>query len=148
MALIAKTTTNAQRSVLCDDTGRLIVTGISGSSTGGPITITPATTIITYGDADTIGGNAQTTLIDYTNTTGDVVLMDGFVTTGTVDAEYEFQISAATKMILRSSEQDRNVAFFLPIAMRIENSSSVQIKVTHYKSYNADFDATLFGHRW
>jgi len=145
MAMIAKDSGNAQRSVLCDTDGRLLVGGITLTSV--TVSIVPTTSIVSNNSIAAIAGNAQTTLLDYTNTTGGLVLMDGFVTDGTVDAEYEMQIGGVKKMIMRSAEMERNVTFFLPTPLRIENNGSITLKVTHYKSFTADFDASLFAHR-
>ena len=145
MSMIAKDINNIQRSVKCDTDGTLLVGGISISSV--TVSIVPSTSIVSNNSINTIAGSAQTTLLDYTNTTGGLVLFDELVAGGTVDAEYEVQVNGTKRVVLRSSEQARDVILPLPTPMRVENNGSITIKVTHYKSYTADFDGTLFAHR-
>ena len=145
MSMIAKDTNNIQRSVKCDTDGTLLVGGITLSSV--TVSIVPATSVVAYAGITTIAGSVLTTLLDYTNTTGGLVLMDSFIAGGTVDAEYEFNIDGVKRGNFRSSEMDRNYQLNLPTPMRIANNGSITIKVTHHDSFTADFDCTLFAHR-
>jgi hypothetical protein len=145
MSMIAKDINNIQRSVKCDTDGTLIVGGVTIQSA--TVNIIPTTSILSSKSVTTIPHSSTTALVDYTNTTGGLVLFDGFVAGGTVDAKFSMFINGTNTMALRSSEQSRNVMFFLPTPLRIENNGSVTIKVEHYNSSNtADFDNTIFGH--
>ena len=145
MSMIAKDSANTQRSVLCDVDGKLLVGGISISSI--TVSIVPSTSIVAYGTQVTVASSATTTLLDYTNTTGGLVLLDTVLAGGTVDAEYQMLITGTKKMVLRSSEQFRDIQLNLPTPMRIENNGSITVKVTQYRGITADFDCSLFAHR-
>jgi len=146
MAIIARTVNNKNKSVRCDDDGRLLIGGVTISSA--TVNIVPATSILTTAQALTIASSATTTLVDYTNTTGGLVLLDGYVATGDVDAIYGMSIDGSNTTYLRTSEQDRNIVFFLPTPMRVENNGSVRITVAHYNQSNtSNFYNSLFGHR-
>lgn len=145
MAMIAKTSSNVDKSVLCDSDGKLLVGGISITSV--TVSIVPSTSIVAYTNTPTVPSSATTTLLDYTNTTGGLVLLDGFNAAGEVDAEYQMLINGTKKMVLWSSEQDRNVQFYLPTPMRVENNGSITIKVTSFRGITADYNCSLFAHR-
>ena len=148
MSIIAKDTANVSRSVQCDEFGRLVVIIGGGGTGGGAVTVTPAITTISQNSITTIAGSSQVTLLTYTNSSGAVALMNGFIVTGTVDAEYEMQINTIKTLVVRSSETQRNVQVFLPFGLRIENTNIVTLKVTHYETFTASFDCSLFLYKW
>ena len=102
--------------------------------------------IVEGGSIATIAADAKTTILTYTNTSG-ILYLDGYAGTGSVDAEYILVIDTVEKIFLRSSEQERNVQMPFPRPIKIAQGSIIDIKVTHWTSGTADFDATLFGHR-
>lgn len=107
----------------------------------------PSTNVISQSSIVTIAGSAQTTIVTYTNT-GSILYFDGFVGTGTVDGEYELSIDTVPKIYLRSSEMNRNIQLFLPVPLKIAINSILTLKVIHYDTFTADFDGSLFGHRY
>lgn len=147
MSLIAKDATNINRSVLCDTDGRLLV--ISGGAGGlSAVSITPAITSIVQNSITTIAGSSQVTLLTYTNSTGALLQVGCVIATGSVDAEYELQLNATKFLMLRSSEQDRNVSANFSFGLRLEIASIFTVKVTHYDTFVADFDCSLFLYKW
>jgi len=147
MSIIAKDVTNVSRSVLCDSTGRLLVVD-SGGGGGGAVTITPASTPIVQNSITTIAGSSQVTLLTYTNATGALLQVGSVIATGSVDAEYELQLNATKFLVLRSSEQDRNAAAHFGFGLRLEIGNILTVKVTHYDTFVADFDCSLFLFKW
>lgn len=145
MSMIAKDLNNIQRSVKCDTDGTLLVGGITISSV--TVSIIPSTSIIAYNEEPIVLSSITTTLLDYTNTTGGLVLMDGWTACGNMTGEFEMFINGTKNMKRRSSEQNRNCDFFVPTPIRIENNSFVTIKVTQYDTASASFECSLFGHR-
>lgn len=112
-----------------------------------PESFLPSSSVISHSTINTIAGNAQTTVLTYNNV-GVTLWLDGFVTSGTVDAEYSMQIDTADQLVMRTAEEERNVEFKAPKPLKIAAGSTITIKVIHYKDYTADFEATLFGSRY
>jgi len=119
----------------------------SGEITVAGDSFLPASNVIEHDTATTVAGSSQTTIVTYTNTAV-VLWLDGFIASGTVDAEYSLQVDAVDKFVLRSAEEDRNVQFHLPKPIKINASSVITIKVIHYKTYTGDFEATILGSRF
>ena len=108
----------------------------------------PDESIFQFNAIDTIAGSAQTTLVTYTNTTGQDIWLDGFISTGTVDACYALVINTAMKMEYRTSEQDRTAKVLFPKAIKVVNGDIVEIKVEHAYSFTADFTGTIIGSKY
>jgi hypothetical protein len=94
-----------------------------------------------------VAPSAITTIISYT-VTGTDLWFDGFVASGTVDAEYTMHIDATEEISLWTSEQNRNIQFYPVKPMKISVGSTVAIKAIHYTSGTADFKATVLGSRY
>ena len=108
----------------------------------------PDESIFEFAAIDTVAGNAQTTLVTYTNNTGQVVWLDGLVATGTVDACFALVINTAMKMEYRTSEQDRTVNFMFSKPIKISNGTVIQIKVEHSYGFTGDFTGTILGSKY
>jgi hypothetical protein len=151
MSLIAKDSTNVERSVKCSSLGRLEVEVTNGAGSPIPVTVVSGggVTQNTWfnGLAATVADNVVTTIITHT-VVGSTLYIEGFITTGELDAEYTFYIDNTKVLTLWSSEQQRNIFFNLTNAIIGAVGTIFDIKVKHYHTGKvADFNATLIGFR-
>ena len=108
----------------------------------------PTDTMEQPGAITTIADNSQTTIVSYTNNTGDDIWLSGCIATGTVDGEYVLTVNGDIKGTVRSSEQDRNGKIVLEQAIKVINGDIITVKVTHWHTYTADFKATIYMYKY
>jgi hypothetical protein len=112
------------------------------------VALFPSETIFQYNTANTVAGSALSTIVTYTNSTGDDIWLDGFIAQGTVDAEYFLYINNVAKVNYRTSEQDRTAKVYFPRLVKIPNGTIVEVKVEHAYTFTADFSATIIGSKF
>ena len=112
------------------------------------VALFPSESIFEFDTAVTVAGGALATIVTYTNSTGDDVWLDGFIGEGTVDAEYMLVINNDTKLICRTSEQDRTAKIYFPRLVKVPNTTIVEVKVEHHHTFTADFSATVIGSKF
>ena len=102
--------------------------------------------IMEFGSVTTIAPNSQSTVLSI-STGLQMLYLDGFVVTGSIDAEFTLHIATAEKIAVRTAGADRTETVMFPVTQKIPASTTVDIKVTHWYKSTADFKATLIGHR-
>lgn len=108
----------------------------------------PSEAIFEFNTATTVAGGSVSTIVTYTNNTGDDVWLDGFISQGTVDAEYFLTINNVIKLIYRTSEQDRTATVYFPRLVKVPNTTIIEVKVEHVYTFTADFSATIIGSKF
>jgi len=108
----------------------------------------PDETILQFDSLNTVAGSSQVTLVTYENSTGQDIWLDGFMSTGTVDACFALVIDTNMKMEYRTSEQDRTAKVLFPKAIKVPDGTIVDIKVEHSYLFTADFTGTIIGSKY
>lgn len=100
------------------------------------------TSKIEYQEVTTVPKNTLTTVLSFTNSTGNGIFINGIGGTGT--ARSEWQIFVDTNLKLRRRMGVAHPFIEIPLfGFFIANGSIIDIKVTHFENATQDFHADL-----
>jgi len=104
-------------------------------------------TVIVFDEETTLASGIETSLVIYTNTTNETLLLDQLIATGQADGLFRVLFNSETIVKYRTSEQDRTLNLAFPTGLLLGKNDTIEIKVTNCWDEVADFSGTFIIHR-
>jgi len=103
---------------------------------------------IEYSEELGVSKEALTIVTIFTNNFTFPVLISQIVATGNADAEFQVFFNSTLKAKFRTAEGgDRTMDLSLSVPFKLKVGGTIEVRVTHWDSFQADFNASIFYHK-